>query len=229
MARAVPPDSVCPIPVGSLMENAPNDRFKDAMGIMIGVVALVTALAAWRAGVASRVSGAEDYRALVAVLNTQETQTLNYASVYSHLTAFTQFVINDELLTQLLKTPRDTLRELQIEETDRLAATNRNFFPARYAGKDGTYDAPRELAEQFAEAERQQDLFSENHLAVSDAMDDKTYAFVQSIIYLSVALLFFTFASTLHSDRRFLRYAAAVAGFLILLFSIAQIIMTEWA
>lgn len=211
------------------MENTPNDRFKEAMGIMIGVVALVTAVAAWRAGVASRVSGAEDYRAVVAVLNTQETQTLNYANVYAHLTAFTHFVINDELLSQLSHAPRDPARDAQIQETDRLAATNRNFFPGRYAEKDGTYDSPRELAEEYARAERRQDLFPDAHLAESNAMDNKTYAFVQTIIYSSIALLFFTFASTLHPDRRFLRYAVAAAGVLVLLYSIAQIIMTEMA
>ena len=174
-------------------------------------------------------SGAEDYRAVVAVLSAQETHTLNYASVYAHLTAFTQFVINDELLAQLARTPQDPARDVQMQETDRLAATNRNFFPARYAGKDGTYDAPRELAEQFAEAERQQDLSAQSHLEQSAVLDDKTYAFIRIVIGLSFALFFFTLAGAVHRERRFVRYGAAAIGILILLTGMVQIIAVEFS
>lgn len=211
------------------MESLPNDRFKTIVGVLIGVIALVTAVAAWRAGVASSMAGAEDYRAVVAVLSAQETHTLNYASVYAHLTAFTQFVINDELLTQLNRVPGNPARDLEIAQTDRLAATNRNFFPARYADKDGTYDAPRELAEQFAEAERQQDLSADAHLEQSAALDNKTYAFVQIIVGLSFALFFITFAGAVHRERKFIRYAAVGVGVLILFTAVVQIILVEFS
>jgi hypothetical protein len=211
------------------MENERVDRFKDAMGILIAGVALVTALAAWRASTAARTAGVEDYRAVVSVLNAEDTRTLNFASALAHLTAFTQFVINDELLTQLSNAPADAANDAQIEETDRLAATNRNFFPARYANQDGTYDVQREVAEQFAQAERQQDLSPDGHLAEAAMLDNKTFAFIQTIILSSVALLFFTLASAWHEQQRVLRYSTAALGIVLLVISIVQIVATEFS
>ncbi len=217
------------------MENEPQDRFKDAMGILIALVALVTALAAWRAAVTARGAGVEDYRAVVSVLNTQETLTLNFASAFQHLTSFTDFAINDELLSRLLAMRTDTLSEQeravvedQTQEAGRLAATNRNFFPARYVQKDGTYDLKRELAEQFANAERRQDLVPDAHLERAAALDSKTFGFVQSVVLASVSLLFLTLAGAFHPERRWLRWSAAALGILFLGLGAILTVMTEF-
>jgi hypothetical protein len=218
------------------MENETQDRFANWMGVLIAIVALVTAVAAWRAAVASREAGLQDYRAVVSVLKAQETQTLNYATAFSHLTAFTDFVINDELLTQLhsawTRGPSQEKRaalEAQIAQVDKLAATNRNFFPGRFARQDGTYDLTREVAESYADAERRLSHTPDANLALSAALDTKTFTYIQSIVVLSIALLLFTLASALHPARRVLRWASAALGILLLGASIVVIVMTEFA
>ncbi len=210
------------------------DKWKDWMGLLIAVVALATAIAAWRAADAARVAGFEDYFALTAVMNRVQAETLATAAAIEHLGAFTQFAINDESQTQILNLDFDSLNEPdkavleeQLTEASRLAATNRNFFPGRYANQDGTYAAPREMAEQIAEAERRQDLNSQPHLDKSSALDSKTFAFIQIIILQSVALLFLTLAGALHYQRTILRWAMAVAGVACLLISIGAMFMTE--
>lgn len=211
------------------MEQEQSDRFKTIMGILIAAVALVTALAAWRAAVAARTAGAEDYLAVVSVLQAAQTNTTNYALTLSHLTAFTDFAINDEMLTQLLAEPDDPANDAAIVENDRLAATNRTFFPARFANQDGTYDIGRELAEEYAREERMQDLTPQDHLEEASRLDSQAFVFVQSAIVSSAALLFFTLASVLHPQRRFLRYGAALLGIGLLVVSIVQITLTEIA
>ncbi len=211
------------------------DRWKDWMGLLVGVIALVTALAAWRAAVAARTAGIEDYYALTAALNRAQAETLNTSSALEHLTAFTQFAINDELQTQLLNTDTTAKSEEeqavlaeQLDQASRLAATNRNFFPARYAAKDGTYAVPREIAESTAESERRQDLDPQPHLETSGKMDAKTFAYIQIVIVLSVALLAFTIAGALHYSRTVLRWTAAGAGILCLLVSVGAMFMIEF-
>ena len=211
------------------------DRWTHWMGILVGVVALITALAAWRAASAARTAGIEDYYALTAALNHAQAETLNTSTALEHLTAFTQFAINDELQTQLLKTDFETKSEEeqavlqdQLDQAARLAATNRNFFSARYANKDGTYALTREIAESTAESERRQDLDPQPHLNISAKLDAQTFAYIQIIILLSVGLLALTIAGALHYSRNVLRWAAAGAGILCLLISIGAMFMTEF-
>ncbi len=211
------------------------ERFQDWMSVMVAIVALVTALAAWRAAEAARIAGFEDYYALTASLNAEEALTLSTATAIEHLTAFTQFAVNDELLTQLLSSDDTELDETaravlaaQIEEADRVAATNRNFFPGRYANKDGTYAMPRQVAELVAEAERRQDLAPQPHLDKSAKLDTKTFAFVQSIIGLSIALLAFTLAGAFHYARKWLRWSAAALGVILLVASTVATLYVEF-
>jgi hypothetical protein len=211
------------------------ERFQDWMSVMVAIVALVTALAAWRGATAARIAGFEDYYALTASLNAEKAQTLSMASAIEHLTAFTQFAVNDELLTQLLNSSDAEISEAaravleaQLEEADRLAATNRNFFPGRYASKDGTYALPREVAELVAEAERREDLVPQPHLDKAAAQDNKTFAFVQIIIGLSIALLAFTLAGAFHYAHKWLRWSSAALGVLLLVVCTGAMLYVEF-
>jgi len=214
--------------------NEPEDRFKIAMGVLIAVVALVTALAAWRASGAARIAGFEDYYALTATLRERETRAVTTAKAYEHYAGFTNYAVNNEFAGLLEQDHAATttdaqkiILEYQIAESEKLAATNRNFFSARYVKRSGEYDLTRELAEEYADAERRFDLDTDTHLERSNKQDLKTFAFVQTVILLSVALLFFTFASAFHADRRILRWSAALGGTVCLIISIAAIVMTE--
>lgn len=217
------------------MENERPDHFREAMSILIAAVALVTAIAAWRAADAARTAGFQDYFALTATLNRIQAETLATAEAIAHLTAFTQFAINDELETQLLETDVENLTTAQqavldaeLEQAARLAATNRNFFPSRYANRDGTYALPREIAERIADAEHRQDLNPQPHLERSNLQDAKTFSFIQVIILSSAALLFLTLAAAFHAERAWLRRSAALAGILCLIVSIGNILFLEF-
>lgn len=211
-----------------------KDRFKTAMGVLIALVALVTAVAAWRASGAARRAGFEDYYALTATLRERETRTVTTAKAYEHYAGFTNYAVNRELAGLLEEDHAATktdaqkiILEYQIAESEKLAATNRNFFSARYVKRSGDYDLTRELAEEYADAERRHDLDTDAHLERSNKQDLKTFAFVQTVILLGVTLLCFTFASAFHPDRRILRWSAALGGTACLLISIAAIVMTE--
>jgi hypothetical protein len=82
-------------------QEEPKDNFKTLMAILIAVVALVTAIALWRASVSARTGGFEDYYALTATLRDNETRTINTARMYEHYTGFTNYAVNDQLLVLL--------------------------------------------------------------------------------------------------------------------------------
>src|SRR6476659_9193461 len=85
------------------------DRFKDWMGVLVAVVALVTAITAWRAAAASRLANFEDYYALTASLNAEQARMLATSKAIEHLTAFTQFAVNDELQAQYSSAAKENL------------------------------------------------------------------------------------------------------------------------
>lgn len=214
---------------------AQADRFKDAMGVMVAIIVLVTAVAGWRGAVASNLAGFEDYYALTASLNVEESNTLSNAKAIEHLSAFTGFAANDEMFNQLLSIPRANLSpaqqaalDAQLDQEQRLADTNRNFFPGRYAKQDGTYDVNREVAELLAEAEQHHDLAPQPHLDLAAAHDEKAFDFVKIIIVLSVSLLLFTFAGAFHYERRWLRRLSAGAGSILLAFGLAAMVWVEF-
>jgi len=212
------------------------DRWKDWMGVMVAVVALITAIAAWRAASTARLAGLEDYFALTATLNNEQARIVSTGDAVHHLTAFTDFVVNAELASQFrtdLKSrtnaDRQSFLQAQAQQAERLAATNRNFFPGRYAAQDGTYAIQREITERVADADREQDLNAEAHLEGSNALDDKTYGFIQTIILLSVALFSFTLAGAFNYARRWLRWGAAAVGGVLLIASIVLVLVIEFA
>lgn len=214
---------------------AHDDRFKDWMGVLVTVVALVTAITAWRAAAAARIANFEDYYALTASLNTEQAQMLTTSKAIEHLTAFTQFAVNDELAARSLDAGQKNLSDQERtvlasrqEEAARLAITDRNFFPVRYAKQDGTYDLGREIAEREADAQRYQDMNAQPHLAESSVQDLRSYRFIQIIVLLGVALLAFTFASALHYQRRPLRWSSAALGALCLSISIIAMALVEF-
>ena len=211
----------------------PQDRFKDIVAILIAVIALLAALAAWRASTAARIAGFEDYYALTATLKDGETRTVNTAKAYENYTGFTSYTINNTLLGLLeedyASQPASTraIMDYDIWQSEQLAGTNRNFFMSRFVKKSGDYDLTRELDEQYAEAERRFDMNTDVHLDRSNKQDNKTFGFVQVGIVLGVGLLFFTFASVLHAERKGLRWASAIGGIACLVISIVLMLQTE--
>ncbi len=211
-------------------------RFQTIMAIMIAVVALLTAFAAWRGSLAGSLAGFEDYYALTASLNTAETRAINTASAYQDYTAFTNYSVNSAMAAVLEAslesiTDPDELAwvESQVAESQKLAATNLNFFQSRYMDKEGIYQLQRQLDENWAEAGRRMDLDPQVHLDRSSNYDTRGFSFVTNAILLAVALLFYTLASVLHASRRGLRWGAASIATICLAVSLVSMILTEIA
>ena len=217
-------------------QEEPEDRFQTVMAILIAVVALVTAFAAWRGSLAGSRAGFEDYYALNATLNSAETRSLNTASAYQEYHAFTNYRVNSALavvwevsLENITDAEEAAWVQAQADEAAKLAATNLNFFQARFINKEGVYLLQRQLDESWSEAQRRMDLNADAHLVNSNNLDTRSFSFVTNAILLAVALLFYTLASGLHAGRRALRWAAASAGTLCLLVSVVSMILTEIA
>lgn len=211
-----------------------SDRFKTGMEILIALVAFVIAFAAWRGSLAARSAGFEDYYALTATLQDEDAQTANSALAYQHYGAFTTFAANNalaaRLTSELAQTSDPQEKEwlaLLIEQVNSLARSSRNLFPTRFINRQGDYMLTREIAEEYADAQRRNDLAPDPHLARSNTFDLKTFGMAQMTILLSIALLNFTVASVLHPSRGRVRWAGLGLGTISLLASIAGIVLTE--
>lgn len=216
------------------IQEEPEDRFQTIVAIMIAVVALVTAFAAWRGSLAGSLAGFEDYYALNAALNSSETRSLNTSAAYQNYHAFTNYTVNSALAA-LWEVDLETITDVeekawvqtQVDEATKLATTNLNFFQSRYISKEGVYLIQRQLDERWADAQRRMDMNPDAHLEKSSNLDTRSFSFVTNAIVLAVSLLFYTLASVLHAGRRWLRWAAASVGTLCLLVSIVSMILTE--
>ena len=213
----------------------PNDRFKTVTELFIALVALVIALAAWRSAVSARAAGFEDYYALIATLNDQDTQVVNAANAYQHYSAFTSYTVNATLYSLLAQDQENAESEddqlalaLQMEETNQLAKTNQNFFPARMVDRQGDYNLQREITEQYADAKRRSDLDAPPHLAKSDGYDAKTFGMIELTVLLGVALLCYSLAGAFHPERKLARYTSFGLGCASLIASLVSMFITEF-
>ena len=219
------------------MESTPSDQsdhFKTGMEIFIAAVALVIALAAWRGSLAARSAGFEDYYALTATLKDEDTKTANAAFAYQHYSVFTTFTLNtllanafEQAHAQASDSQEQAWLALQKDQATSLARSSRNLFPARFITRQGEYDLAREIAEEYADAQRRNDLDTEVHLTLSNAFDLKTFGMAQMAILLGIGLLNFTVASILHPARKLGRWAGFALGTICLLASIAGMVLTE--
>ncbi len=212
----------------------PSDYFKTGMEIFIAVVALVIALAAWRGSLAARAAGFEDYYALTATLKDVDTKTANTALAYQHYSVFTTYAANKTLAAALQEDYAKTTDAdekawlaLQMAQADKLAGASRSLFPARFINRQGEYDLKREIAEEYADAQRRADLDAETHLTRSSNLDLKTFGMAQMAILLSIALLNLTLASVLHPARWRVRWTGFLLGIFCLAISIVGMILTE--
>lgn len=200
-----------------------SDRFQTIMAIMIAVVTLVGALIAWRAAVSDGNAGSADYAGLRAVLNAEETLTLNNTALHRHYRAYTSYVRDDALQGLIAQDPvisQTALLKHEYTEARDLATTNRFFFPTRYLNRDGTYAIERELGEAWAQAGQVMDLEPAPHFDEADVQRNKTSWLVAIFIALAVSLLCYTVAEGLHPVRKMARISFAVMASALLAFSL---------
>ena len=207
-----------------------GDSFQMVIAILIALVTLVGAVIAWRASVASVQAGDADFAGLIAVLNAEQTLALNNTTLQRHYRAYTEYAMYNGLRETLANGAGDEAGRWRIERAQaaNLAVTNELFFPIRYLQRDGSYDVDRELGEAWAQAGQAQALDPAPAFVEADAARRKSSSLVAIFILLTLSLLFYTFAESLHPARRGLRLIMAAAGTFFLLSTIAAGLMIEF-
>ena len=210
-----------------------SDRFKFAVGLLLAVVTVIGAVAAWRAAIAADGASNADFAGLAATLNAEETRALNHVTAYEHYRAYTAYLRHNELGNAIAEDWPDasdadalTLERQQTEAWDLATEIQGSFFPNRYLKPDGSYDTPRELDESWADAAQGKDLNPEPHFSRADRLRSKSTTLVSLLIILAVALLLYTLAETI--ERR-IRYVMALAGTLLLVSGVILLVIVEFS
>ena len=200
-----------------------NDPFTTWVAILIAVVALVGAWIGWGIGTVYGEASSEQSAGLSATLNVESTLTNSSVSLYKEYRVYTEYLRHQTLAElQAGVDQLDAADGLPIRKSDEddLAAVQLPFFLTRYLTRDGAYDRQRQLGEAWAEAAQRVDLAPAPHFAAADQWQTKTQLLVALFVVLALALILFTLAEGLDRRRRFLRYAAATLGTLLLLFAV---------
>ena len=207
-----------------------GSRFKIIVAVLIALVAVVGAVAAWRSALIDDEAGDEDFAGLAAVINAQETHTSSNSMMYANYRAYTAYVRYNELgnlidddLPDVSESEADTL-EHQMQEAWTLAIGASYFFPNRYLNRDGTYDTDRELGEAWADAAQQKDLYPEQHFARADRLRAKSSWLVAVIVLLTVSVWFYTLAEGIDHP---VKYVLALGGTGFLLLGAATAVVQE--
>src|SRR5262245_24931038 len=140
-----------------MMTNENNSsRLETAIALLIALVTVIGALAAWRSSVAADGSGDEDFAGLRATLNAEETRALNYVDAYEHYGAYTAYrryeALGDAIAEDMADASEEEYEKLEAERADAydLSIANESLFPNRFLSRDGTYNVEREIGEQWA-------------------------------------------------------------------------------
>lgn len=210
------------------------DRLQTVVAVLIAVVTLLGATVAWRAALAADEAGDADFAGLTAVLNAEQTRTLNNTTLYEHYRAFTAYLYHNELgnliaadLDSAPAAEADRLNRQKTEAWD-IATANQTFFPNRYLNRDGSYNVERELGETWAQAAQQQDVNPEPHFVASDRLRSRANWLIGVLIILAVALVLYTLAEGLNPAFKFIRFSLALGGTFFLLLSVAAMLAVEY-
>jgi hypothetical protein len=212
-------------------EHEHEDRFKIIIALLLGLVTVLVGLVSWRVAVSHEHAGVTDLAGLSATINSEETRVLNTTDLYEQYRAYTAYVRDAELATQLsadLKqvspAERDALKS-QMEQTASLAAQNQDFFSKRYLTADGAYDSERALSQAWADAARVKDINPQAHFTHADELRENTKALFGILILLAGAFWFYTLAEILNHNSR---YLVAVVGGVLMASAVIALVAIEF-
>ena len=207
-----------------------SNRFKIIVAVLIALVTVVGAVAAWRSALIDDQAGDEDFAGLAAAVSAEETHTSSNSTMYANYRAYTAYVRYNELgnliaddLPDVSESESDALQH-QMMEAWTLAIGASGFFPNRYLNRDGTYDTDRELGEAWAYAGQQKDLYPEQHFARADRLRAASSWLVAIIILLTVSVWFYTLAEGIDHP---VKYVLALGGTGFLLLGAATAVIQE--
>ncbi|MBI3761436.1 MAG: hypothetical protein HY260_06175 [Chloroflexi bacterium] len=184
------------------MEQPEKDNpLETIVAVLIAVVTVIGAVAAWRASVAADAAGDADFAGLKATLNAEQTRALTTVNAYEHYGSFTAYSRYNELGNAIgedlqkgteLTDEQTLLLERQQAEVYDLAQANQDLFSHRFLSRDGSYSVQRELGEAWADTAKEKDLNPDPQYADADRFRAKTNLLLGSVSVLAVALVFYT-------------------------------------
>ncbi|MBM4421845.1 MAG: hypothetical protein FJ030_00470 [Chloroflexi bacterium] len=218
------------------METDSNDKpshLETAVALLIAVATVIGAVVAWRASVAADGAGDADFAGLKASLNAEETRSRNFVNAYEHYGAYTAYA-HYSRLGDLIGQDLESDASLSDEEAFRLdrdrgdaydlAKANQDLFPNRFLNRAGEYNVQREIAEQWADASREKDLYPDPHYAEADKLRGKTNQLLAALAVVAMSLVFYTLVEA--AGPRF-QIAMAALGTLFLIGGAAAAIFFE--
>lgn len=211
------------------INDSTGSRFQIIMAIFIAFVTVVGAVIAWQAALLSEQASDADFSSTVAIINREQALTIGTARGYQRYRAYTAYTINRTLATEL-KDAEDT-PEIEAERmnANNDLISNLSYIDTRFLDQDGYYDLERDFKTNLADARLENELDPSGFFDEAGRVRQKVNILIQDFIVLAIALFFFTFAETLHSKRRFLRYTLALLGLVTLVIGIIVAVrVLEW-
>ncbi len=195
------------------MNTPESNNLSTAIAILIAIVTVVGAIAAWRVAVSMSDAGTADTLGLLAAVEKEDVTTQATITVAGHRMAYTAYVRDDALATSFdevygANADRGDLSNLSY--AFRLAANYAlDFIPANYVGRDEKLDISRDLGENIAQLALARDINPQPHFDAADTSRTKALWLLTTVILLGVVLILLTLADAV---QNFLRYVILAAG-----------------
>jgi len=198
--------------------NSPSSGGEDSGGqgflntlnaLLIALVVVIGALAAWRASVAADAAGDADYFGLRALVNSEETQALNHLTAYRSYADYLDYWSSKrqgELLEEEMK-QKPALAEddqfvAQVKSAYDLADASYVNLEQRFLNRDGSYNVQRQLGQLWADAMKEKDLKYDVQFAEAERMRNKTIYLLMCVMILSIAPVFYSLVETVGERTR---------------------------
>ena len=157
---------------------------------------------------------------MAAAFNRELVQNINYGQLYSAYRAYTEYLANSELQTQLEQALADTEGDAEgnaaltqeLAQAQRKSASSRLFFSMRYLDRDGSYDSERHLGEAWARAEQQTELNPQPYFLDADRQREAGMQFIWLLFWLTVALCIYEIVQYFNERRLAIRGTFVLAA-----------------
>lgn len=188
-----------------------EQKFNVVVSVLIAVVTIMGALTAWRVSLLNLAVGDAQFNAMVAVINREDALTVGTARGYGRYRAFLDYTTAKAVLDTLDEAEREAYPDVVRQSEDEIVMA-RDIINTLYLTQDGEYEIERDIQQVLADARREQDVDPTPFFAEAEQARGRVRGLSINFIVLSLALLNFTVAQSLHRDRWLLRWVFAVVG-----------------
>jgi len=186
-----------------------SQRLETVVAILIAVVTVIGALAAWRSSVADDGAGDADFAGLRASVRAEETRALNNVNAYENYGSYANYRRYSEMSNLIeadqANAPEQEKSELARQRADNndLSISNQRLFPNKFLDRDGSYNVKRQMGEMWADAAKENDLNPDPQFVEADQLRDKANWLLAAVAILAIALVFYTLVESFGARMRY--------------------------